>query len=491
MNSKNLSIKCYLRFLLVFCLGSGCFAAGGATNSNATEVLGYLRQLGMMPTNAPAVDVPLSALEPSASASASGQSGPRMLSDFRGKWIFLNFWATWCGPCRQELPTVEGLFQDTPKDNFAVLGISIDQGPASEVKKFIQRYGITFPIFHDQQGQAASAYQAQSVPCVYLISPDWQVVGVLRGSRSWEDAASLEVFKKLVAIKNVGDLSAVIPAATAGGGTAVAGQSPDQVALPSDLAPPKMSVQWRDPQTQLVLTEFHRGQIVDLVVQVSWVGSAYRYAIKVPRVELPPEAGVTLGNVSSQSQLQQGQATLEYIYPLTFGKEGETKIGPISLAFTASGTQMAEQFTRYEPIVLQVLPSAGKKFGIILLIVGIVLTIGGIWWFILRKYRQKINKQWLVSDTYMQQQQEEQLQMIKAQYLELKKKALAGDRQGYSGGLLQLMQQCQQRGFPVVLPNISMAQLQEKVTYGGLTLSEQEIQYFEKQIINIYEKERA
>ncbi|MBT7768057.1 MAG: TlpA family protein disulfide reductase, partial [Bdellovibrionales bacterium] len=104
--------------------------------------------------------------------------GKRSLSSYQGQWIWITFWATWCAPCRHEMPTLEYLHQKFDGDQIAFLGVSIDQGATSGVEKFLQRHNITFPNLHDSQGEAASLYRATAVPTIYLISPDWKLVGL-------------------------------------------------------------------------------------------------------------------------------------------------------------------------------------------------------------------------------------------------------------------------------------------------------------------------
>ena len=421
--------------------------------NNATQVGSLLRQLGFRPMSAPVLDLPLYPV---------GEDRPENLSKFQGKWIFLNFWATWCGPCRQEMPSVEKLYQKLPQDQIAVVGISIDQGSAMGVKKFLQQLGITFPNFHDQQGKLASAYQANSVPVVYLISPDWQLVGVFRGANNWDAPQILESLRQLIAIKEVGDLSTVAPPVS-----------------PVDLAPPTMQVRWQDAITKMPVEEFRVGHPVELVVAVSWEGSAYRYALKVPRPQLP--ANVQCGAISSQSKTQDCQVVLEYLYPLNFQQTGEIPVGPISLAFNDSNGQGAEQFARVEAINVQVHSPRLALAWIILLIFCGILTIGAGVWFMLTKRRQALAP--LEVPTGLAVAEEMQI---------LKKQNWEGDRQGYCLGLLALGLKCQQQGLLQLKWSVGETEaLSEKIRYGGHFLSEAEIQYLEKIIINISGKEQV
>jgi peroxiredoxin len=120
------------------------------------------------------------------------------LSDFRGKKaIFINFWATWCPPCRLEMPTMEQAYQEYKGQGLEILAVSIDVGPKSVVKNFMQEFRLTFPALLDPEREVMYLYRLFSIPASFLIDKK----GIIRfkelGYRDWTDPKSR---KKLEAI---------------------------------------------------------------------------------------------------------------------------------------------------------------------------------------------------------------------------------------------------------------------------------------------------
>lgn len=107
------------------------------------------------------------------------------LSDFRGKTVLLNFWATWCAPCRLEMPAIESRFEEH-KSDLAVLGINFDE-PASDVQAFAQELGLTFTILLDPGGEVQKLYKIRGYPSTYILDADGVVriqhIGVMTGDQ--------------------------------------------------------------------------------------------------------------------------------------------------------------------------------------------------------------------------------------------------------------------------------------------------------------------
>ncbi|MFQ5931731.1 MAG: redoxin domain-containing protein, partial [Nitrospiraceae bacterium] len=121
------------------------------------------------------------------------------LSDFRGKVVFLNFWATWCKPCREEMPSMEILHRNFEQDGLVVLAISIDRVTTKqEIPPFVKNLNLTFPVLIDSWGQTDKRYKLMGVPETYIIDQR----GILRekviGPRDWTRLDNLEVLTALL-----------------------------------------------------------------------------------------------------------------------------------------------------------------------------------------------------------------------------------------------------------------------------------------------------
>ncbi len=310
-----------LKFLLLSLILSATF----------TELLNaqdnILERLGFTPTQIKSKDFTLPYIK--------GSEGS--LSDYRGKWVLLNFWATWCGPCRMEMPTLESAAQEFQASNIQVVGVSVDQGNRRLVKKYLKETGITFPNFHDDQSEVSRIYQATAIPSVYIISPDGFLAGVFRGGKSWETQEVFEELKKLSQYKTLSELN---------GGKKVGGNK-ESFSFPKDLLPPVMKVSSLKPENNI----FKVGGVHTLKVSITWPSNSRRYLIKVPTVRFPK--GLNSKGVTSTTSIREGQSVLEYHYPFELKEKGNYQIGPIELSYSPRSGG-AERFSRHPGISLSV-----------------------------------------------------------------------------------------------------------------------------------------
>lgn len=130
---------------------------------------------------------------------ASTPDGKRVrLKDFRGKVVFLNFWATWCVPCLREMPDMERLGKIMAGRPFKILAVNLMETPA-QVKKFVEELKVTFTIVMDTTGEISETYGATSLPLTYIIDKKGQVIHRALGPRDWDGKESLALFDKLTA----------------------------------------------------------------------------------------------------------------------------------------------------------------------------------------------------------------------------------------------------------------------------------------------------
>ncbi len=121
---------------------------------------------------------------------------PIKLSDFRGKVVFLNFWATWCPPCRAEMPSIETLYTRYKRQTLQVLAVNV-QEESSVVKTFLAQNLYTFPIVLDPNGEAARLYGIRGIPTTFIIDQQGNLQGALVGGKAWDTP---EVFALLDAL---------------------------------------------------------------------------------------------------------------------------------------------------------------------------------------------------------------------------------------------------------------------------------------------------
>jgi peroxiredoxin len=110
---------------------------------------------------------------------------PVRLRDLRGKLVLLNFWATWCVPCRTEMPSMERLHQTFKGTEFALLAISIDRQGVELVRPFVEELRLKFSVLLDQTMEISRRYGLRGLPTTYLIDPEGRLISAAIGGRDW------------------------------------------------------------------------------------------------------------------------------------------------------------------------------------------------------------------------------------------------------------------------------------------------------------------
>lgn len=108
------------------------------------------------------------------------------LSDFRGKKVFLNFWATWCPPCKAEMPEIEKVYQETKDSDFVILAVEIGE-PLDTVKPFISKNNYNFKVLLDQDQSVASAYGISAIPTSFFIDEEGNIISKRVGGMNYEE----------------------------------------------------------------------------------------------------------------------------------------------------------------------------------------------------------------------------------------------------------------------------------------------------------------
>jgi peroxiredoxin len=107
-------------------------------------------------------------------------------SAYRGHVTLVNIWATWCVPCRAEMPAIERAWQAYRDRGFRVAAVSIDEGSDSTVNAFARELGLTFDLLHDRSGLIQQAYQTIGVPESFLLDAHGTITYVVLGERKWD-----------------------------------------------------------------------------------------------------------------------------------------------------------------------------------------------------------------------------------------------------------------------------------------------------------------
>jgi len=131
---------------------------------------------------------------------------PAGIADYRGKVVLLNIWATWCPPCRAEMPSMERLHKKLAGTDFRIAAVSVDgdafysQEPAGpkEIMAFASHLGLTFDILHDPTGAIRQSYDIFGVPESYLIDRDGVIVKRIIGAADWEDPVNEMLIRRLL-----------------------------------------------------------------------------------------------------------------------------------------------------------------------------------------------------------------------------------------------------------------------------------------------------
>jgi len=128
-----------------------------------------------------------------------GNGQPTDLAAFRGRVVLLNIWATWCAPCREELPTLDALQEQLGGPGFAIIALSIDKGGLPEAQPFLERIGVTrLRAYADTFGEATERYSATGVPLVLVIDPQGREIGRRLGRATWDNPATVSLLRSLI-----------------------------------------------------------------------------------------------------------------------------------------------------------------------------------------------------------------------------------------------------------------------------------------------------
>jgi thiol-disulfide isomerase/thioredoxin len=180
MRSRSAIIPALLCLLL---LGAGAVAVGGADRTPADQT--PTNQTSPKPTPL-GVFIPAMPPRPAPAISFADLAGNGVrLADFRGRVVLVNLWATWCAPCRREMPSLDRL-QSRFGDRLAIIAISEDRGGGKAVAPFLLEFGLkSVKVYLDPESAAGFAFKVAGLPSSFLIDRDGNIVGRVEGGADW------------------------------------------------------------------------------------------------------------------------------------------------------------------------------------------------------------------------------------------------------------------------------------------------------------------
>jgi peroxiredoxin len=145
----------------------------------------------------------LELVKPSRVAAAEDFSLPALnggsfhLAEQRGKVVLVNFWATWCPPCLEEMPAMERLWRRHKDAGFVLVAVSVDTDP-KKVAPFVSQHGLTFPVALDTSMKVANAYGVRALPSSFIVGKDGRLTALALGPREWDSSASHRLVEAMV-----------------------------------------------------------------------------------------------------------------------------------------------------------------------------------------------------------------------------------------------------------------------------------------------------
>ena len=195
MNKYNMKSTMYLLrgVILVFLLAAFCSCPAKAQVTSSADMAKAFAEAGM-----PLLKQGISSREFSLPPVwPETQKENLSLGALKGKVVFLNFWATWCGPCRAEMPSMEALHGRYREKGLEILAVNCGESK-EQVQTFMKNNGLTFTAVLDTDGKASGSYGIQAIPTSFLIDREGKIIARLVGSINWDTPKIREAFELLL-----------------------------------------------------------------------------------------------------------------------------------------------------------------------------------------------------------------------------------------------------------------------------------------------------
>ena len=146
------------------------------------------------------VPIEVGATAPDFTATDLSTGATRSLhADYRGSVTLINVWATWCEPCKREIPALDSLYRVLGPKGLRIAAVSIDRGDPAPVKAFMDGFGVTFDVLHDPEGTIQQIYQGTGVPESFLVDRDGQIVRIVYADHPWASPTNQRIIGELLA----------------------------------------------------------------------------------------------------------------------------------------------------------------------------------------------------------------------------------------------------------------------------------------------------
>lgn len=126
------------------------------------------------------------------------RGGNSSLEDYKGKLVLLNFWATWCMPCRAEMPGMETLWKKYKEQGLVIVAVSVDEGSSGRIKTFTEILDLSFPVLLDPESKVSDLYEVSNMPTSFLIDRNGKVISRIVGTEEWSSPASIQLVESLL-----------------------------------------------------------------------------------------------------------------------------------------------------------------------------------------------------------------------------------------------------------------------------------------------------
>lgn len=177
-NNRLASLALFLLFFSLFIVG--CSPAAARPGDQTLEALGFR----VIPPDAEFPDIQFADID----------GGSQKISDYQGSVILLNFWASWCPPCRAEMPAMEKLASELDGNDFVMIPINV-QEPVDLVQSFVKEFDIGFPVYMDINADAAKEVGVSGLPTSILIDREGNAIAVVTGAIEWDSLEMIEMMQ--------------------------------------------------------------------------------------------------------------------------------------------------------------------------------------------------------------------------------------------------------------------------------------------------------